>query len=579
MGEKFKNLSVRFKILIPVALLGILMVVMGIISLIGARQIMTASGEISGNYAIKIERLGNITTSYQALRRSGYAHMLVDSPEQKAALETEMTSLKETISSTLNEFEALIESNDEMEEFREFENDYGNYVVVYDSIIEDSASGDVETAIYRANSELAEVGNTLSSKLEIMSEMNKKDMEEAVVHESEVYGQVLTFIIILFVAGLLVFALTVWIILVWCVNRLIGVTKQLQSVVASIESKQGDLTMRVKCLSTDEIGTLGAGINRFIETLQEVMGQINSSSGELGSIVNLVSDKVSTANDNSYDISSVMEELSATMQEASSSLQDMRENVNVVDDNIAELSDTSQGLHDYASEMQKRAEELEQSAVENRQNTSNIVNDIIEQLKQAIEDSKSVDRVNDLTNEILSISSQTNLLSLNASIEAARAGEAGRGFAVVADEISQLANSSREAANNIQTINNMVVAAVNNLIKNAGTIVEYTNKTILPDYDGFVNAGKQYSEDAVYVNGIVSRFNDMSIHLKKLMGDIMDSINGINAAVEESANSTVNVAANTADLVQHINEIASAMDDNKQIAGTLTEEADKFVKF
>ena len=187
--------------------------------------------------------------------------------------------------------------------------------------------------------------------------------------------------------------------------------------------------------------------------------------------------------------------------------------------------------------------------------------------------------MNDLTNEILSISSQTNLLSLNASIEAARAGEAGRGFAVVADEISQLANSSREAANNIQNINNMVVAAVNELIKNANTIVDYTNETILPDYDGFVNAGKQYNEDAVHVNEIVSRFNAMSAHLKQLMESITDSINGINTAVDESTNSTANVAANTSDLVRDIGEIANAMDNNKQVAGNLSEEAERFVKF
>ena len=274
-----------------------------------------------------------------------------------------------------------------------------------------------------------------------------------------------------------------------------------------------------------------------------------------------------------------MEQLSASMEEASSSLSVIRENANIVDDNIVELSDTSQGLYEYATEMQKRAEKLEKSAVENKKNTSNIVNDIIEKLQQAIEGSKSVDRVNDLTNDILSISSQTNLLSLNASIEAARAGEAGRGFAVVADEISQLANSSREAANNIQNINNMVVAAVNDLIKNANTMVDYTNETILPDYDAFVNSGRQYNEDAVHINGIVSRFNDMSTHLKQLMESITESINGINTAVDESTNGTANVAANTSDLVRDIGEIANAMDDNKQVAGNLSEEAERFVKF
>ena len=577
--DYLRNLSIKFKLLIPVSLLGILTAALGIISLVSTKQIMTASEDISGNYAMKIEWLGDITASYQMLRRCSHAHILADTQEQKTALENEIDTLKENVSQASNEFEALIDSDEERESFQEVKEGYENYMAVYDTVIENSINGDTETAIDTLNNVTANLGSILTAELEEIGSMNKANLEKAVLHQKSVYNQVVKFIIIIFAASVLVFIFTVWVSLKWCVNRLSFVTKQLLDIVAAIEENRGDLTMRVRCLAQDEMGKLCIGINKFIETLQGIMGHINSSSGRLGSIVSLVSDKVSVANDSSYDISSVMEELSASMEEVSSSLSEIKENVNDVDENIAELSDASQGLYDDTTEMRKRAEELEKGAVANRQNTSNIVNDIITQLEQAIEDSKSVDRVNDLTNDILSISSQTNLLSLNASIEAARAGEAGRGFAVVANEISQLAQSSREAANNIQTINNMVIEAVNDLIKNANTIVDYTNATILPDYDAFVNLSRQYNEDAGHVNGIVSRFNDMSAHLKQLMDSITESINGINSAVDESTNGTANVAANTSDLVRDIGEIANAMGDNKQIAGTLTEEAERFVKF
>ena len=577
--DHFRNLSIKFKLLIPVALLGILTIALGALSLVSTRQIMTASEAVSGNYTMKIEWLGEITSSYQQLRRAAFAHMLADSPEQQATFEEEINSLKAEITYACDAFEELIDSDNLRTSFEEFKGDYESYIEVYDTIIESSARGDTATAIDIANSQLGAVGAVLTNELENMRSINNGDLETAVLHQGEVYSQVITFIIAIVVVALVVFIFTIWVSQKWCVNRLGFLTNQMLEIVAAIEENKGDLTMRVRCLAEDEIGRLAKGINKYIETLQGIMGHINTSSGQLGSIVRLVSDKVSLANDNSTDISAIMEELAASMEEVSSSLMDIRENVNVVDGNITELSDTSQGLYDYAGEMQSRAKELEQGAVTNRQNTSNVVNEIIEQLRQAIEDSKSVDRVNDLTNEILSISSQTNLLSLNASIEAARAGEAGKGFAVVADEISQLASSSREAANNIQTINNMVIAAVNELVKNANTIVDYTNETILPDYDAFVNLSRQYNEDAVHVNDIVSRFNDMSTHLKQLMDSITDSINGINTAVDESTNSTSNVAANTSDLVRDIGEIANAMVDNKQVAGTLTEEADRFIKF
>lgn len=575
----FKNLSIRYKILIPVGLLGILTLLLGISSLTNTGQLMKGSEEISGVYAQKIEQFGDVATSYQTLRRVAFAHIVAEGDaDLQRELEQEADNLKSEINSLCGEIESNLVTDDETADFKQFEEYYANYLTIYDAILDCSANGKKEEASALANVDLREAGVALTAELESMSERNKNDMALAVVRQNMTYDITKWITVVLCVLSVFIFLFVVFISWKWAIKRLININKQLREVIATIEEGRGDLTKRVQCFCTDEIGTLAAGINTFIETLQNIMGQINISSGQLGTIVNLVSDKVSLANSNSCDISAVMEELSASMEEISSAITDIKENVDTVDQNIIELSSESKGMYDYAEKMQKRAENLEQSAVENKQNTSNVVSDIIEKLKQAIESSKSVDRVNDLTDEILSISSQTNLLSLNASIEAARAGEAGRGFAVVADEISQLANSSREAANNIQTINNMVVEAVRDLTDSANSIVNYINENILPDYEGFVSAGKQYNEDAIHVNEVVTRFNDMSDNLKQLMDSITGSINGINSAVEESAKGTTNVATNTSDLVKEIDEISNAMNDNRQIAGNLTEEAERFVQ-
>ena len=165
------------------------------------------------------------------------------------------------------------------------------------------------------------------------------------------------------------------------------------------------MTERVSISGKDEIGQLGAGINTFIETLQQIMQQITGSSQRLDSIVSVVSEKVSTANNNSGDISSVMEELSASMEEVASTVGSIRESTVSVDGNVIELAEASEALSLYAGEMKARAAELENTAVENKVHTSQIVTEIITKLEKAIEDSKSVSRVNDLTDEILSISS------------------------------------------------------------------------------------------------------------------------------------------------------------------------------
>lgn len=576
MRKFLKDLSIRYKILIPVGILGCLMFILGVVSFTSTNRIMKTSENITGNYVVKIEQVEDVTIAYQTLRRVAFAHIVEDKADKKQTLVDEANSLKQEISDLLGQYSQSISAEEETV-LEQLEADYANYLTIYDKILEYSTNGQNEEASELASNDLRDAGVGLTAELDSLITVNKDAMENAIAMQNKTYRSIVTTIIVLIVCSMLVLLFVVWVSWTWVCKRLININAQLRDVIATIEAGEGDLTKRVQCFCTDEIGTLASGINTFIETLQGIMGHINTSSDQLGSIVNLVSDKVSTANNNSYDISAVMQELSASMETISTTITDIKENVGIVDDNIIELSDASQGLYDYAAGMQERAESLEHNAVENKQNTSDIINAIIDKLKRAIESSKSVDRVNDLTDEILSISGQTNLLSLNASIEAARAGEAGRGFAVVADEISQLASSSREAANNIQTINNMVIEAVNELIDSADSIVKYINENVLPDYEGFVNAGRQYNEDAMHVNDIVTRFNDMSDNLKQSMENITDSINGINSAVGESAKGATNVAMNTSNLVKDISEIAEAMDDNREVAGTLTDEADRFI--
>lgn len=375
----FKNLSIRFKILIPVGLLGCLVLALAVTSIISARQIMEASEEISANYAMKIEGLGDISTHYQSLRRVAFAHIVADNKALEEELEAESETLKEEIGNVRSEITQELDANVQGS-FMQFNADYNNYLAIYSQILELSGNGQKDEAAVLANEDLKEAGTSLSNRLASMRTLYKDAMQEAIAHQTEVYNRVVFVIIVLVILGAVIFAFVVWVSWKWACKRLIAINRQLRDVIAAIDAGRGDLTMRVQCFCTDEIGTLAAGINTFIETLQGIMGQINTSSGQLGSIVNLVSNKVLTANDNSTSISSVMEQLSASMEEISSTLTTIKENVDVVDDNIIVLSNESQGLYEYAAGMQGRAEILEQGTVENKKNTGDVVNGIIEKL-------------------------------------------------------------------------------------------------------------------------------------------------------------------------------------------------------
>ena len=576
MRKFLKDLSIRYKILIPVGILGCLMFILGVVSFTSTDRIMKTSENITGNYVVKIEQVEDVTIAYQTLRRVAFAHIVESDAEKKKTLVDEANSLKQEISDLLGQYSQSISAEEEAV-LEKLEGDYANYLTIYDKILEYSTNEQNEEASELASNDLREAGVALTAELDSLITVNKEAMENAVEMQNKTYRSIVATIIVLIVCSMLVLLFVVWVSWTWVCKRLININAQLRDVIATIEAGEGDLTKRVQCFCTDEIGTLASGINTFIETLQGIMGHINTSSDQLGSIVNLVSDKVSTANNNSYDISAVMQELSASMETISTTITDIKENVGIVDDNIIELSDASQGLYDYAAGMQERAESLEHNAIENKQNTSDIINAIIDKLKRAIESSKSVDRVNDLTDEILSISGQTNLLSLNASIEAARAGEVGRGFAVVADEIRQLADSSRETANNIQGISREVTSSVEELASNANRMLEFIQEEVLPDYDNLVNTGNQYSDDAVWVDDTMIQFSGTAAKLKSTMHDMATLIQEIAETIQDSSLQVSGVSDSVSTLTESMQDIKSSIQITEDVSRRLDSEVARFV--
>ncbi len=572
----FKNISVKWKGLFSVVLLAALLVILGFSGMNNLDRINAASVEISDNYAQSIALLGSISADFESLNQVIYAHALSEDSSKMNSLTSKAESLMERIADTCMQFEQNLDEGEETKSYNNFMSLYNQYITYFNQVLEHSNSNNDDQATAMVNREITNISSQLEVSIAHMTQANNSGMEQAKEEQARIYNASKSTTIAIMIVAVIGVVLAVIATTAEIAKPIERMKNELNEIVDGIKNNAGDLTKRVTTVGRDEIGQLGRGVNVFIDTLQEIMKQIKDSTDSLNNIVGNVISKVGTANDDSNNISAVMEELSASMEEVASTITNIETNTTDADSDIVELDSSSQELLDYAVDMHKRAEELEHKAVANKQSTSDVVNEIIGKLQSAIEGSRSVERVNELTDEILNISSQTNLLALNASIEAARAGDAGRGFAVVASEISKLAESSRTAANNIQTINNMVVEAVKELTGSADQIVSYINDNILPDYDGFVNSGKQYNEDAVHVNVTVNSFNEMSSKIRKLMTEITDSIRGISTAIDESANGVSSAALNTGDVVKDIVAIASEMDNNKDIADMLGTQARRF---
>ncbi|BBF45015.1 methyl-accepting chemotaxis protein [Lachnospiraceae bacterium KM106-2] len=248
-----------------------------------------------------------------------------------------------------------------------------------------------------------------------------------------------------------------------------------------------------------------------------------------------------------------------------------------VDHDVINMQKEVDTILGYTGDMRKQASELEHRAVEQRGQSTDMMNKISGNLQDALTNSKQVERINELTDEILNISNQTNLLALNVSIEAARAGDAGEGFAVVAEEIRVLADSSRETANNIQNISEVVNNSVFALAEGANALLEFINTSVVSDYENFVKAGQEYSNSAVYVNKVMDGFHIKTQELKDLISSMVKAFEEISASVDEGASGVGNVATSTTTLLDNMRKISDQADISSQIAEALQVEADKFI--
>ncbi len=575
--KKKSYISTKFIILIPVFILGFVSVVSNILAVTNIKRVNANATQIANGYMNCISELGDIQKETLLIHRLGLSHIVATDLNTMISLVETIRSEQETLETYLDDFQEYV-TDDNKAEYDALVSNYEGMKYELANLMAYSANNDNEAAYALANGKIADYSSAMQESIVAIRTNVSENADVAKEQLAAVYRTAIaasTASIIISVAAL--FATLI------CVFRLVIIPllktqKEITDIIEDIDKREGDLTRRVSVHANQEVAAVGNGINVFMDKLQDIFKVIVNNSTRMESVVGEVRDSVVTSNSSVSDLSALTEELSATMEEMSANASLINTNTESVKQEVDQIAERTSEINAYTREMKEHADSMEASARENMESTGAKVNEILTVLNQAIEDSKSVNQVNSLTDDILNIASQTNLLALNASIEAARAGEAGRGFSVVATEISQLAAASQEAANRIQQINRVVTEAVGNLTEHSNGLVQYMNDSILPEFEAFVDAGSAYREKATHIETSMGDFTEKTEVLKKTMAEIADSINTIAHAIEEGVKGVSSAADSTQVLVGDMEDITRHMDENQHIAADLKRETEVFKK-
>lgn len=394
------------------------------------------------------------------------------------------------------------------------------------------------------------------------------DASSVVARQNSILKQVVGIAVICLVIALLILSLVV--------GKIMRGLNRVDKKIYDLIHNEGDLTQKLDINTGDEMELIANNVNTLLDFIRKIMLNIAGNSTELRASSQKVVHSLTDAELSISDVSATMQEMSAAMEETNASLTQVKDSIDQMYEAIGIISSNANEGKESSNETMTRAGQIYETAQKERERAKILARDMAASVNEKIEKSRAVEEIRTLTENILTITEQTNLLSLNASIEAARAGEAGRGFAVVADEIGKLASDSAGAASRIQAVSDEVIMAVNELAQKAEEMLSFLDKTAMNGYEKLLETSDNYRNDVGNMNTMMQDFANESEQLRNNMDYIKDAMAAINIAVEESAKGVVNVTEMAVDLTNNVGDIEKEASSNMNIVGELNTEVGRF---
>ncbi|MCM1327647.1 MAG: methyl-accepting chemotaxis protein [Bacteroidales bacterium] len=388
-----------------------------------------------------------------------------------------------------------------------------------------------------------------------------------VENQSVVRNQVIKSIVITVVIGIL----TLVIVLILMSNT---VKRNLKPIVSMKSFIKNQIIGENNCKEQkDEVSEISYLIDEMKEGFITVIGQTKEESGRIYTQMKDASSKVASISNNITEISAAMEETGANMDSQTEGILHINEKCKETIAASDELADNTKKMIDRTNEVMERVDLIVPEMMEGKNNAVRVAHDSKEKLEEAIEGTKVIEQIVEVSTSIQGIAAQTNLLALNASIEAARAGEAGKGFSVVAEEIKKLSEDTAKEIGKVNDLILKVLDSVHTLSEESDQVLVFINETVLADYDKLQMLAENYKNDAGYyaqasiklgdsaetVSTSIDNISSLFDTISESQDEISKAVGSVNDNLQEMNSSSENVTEEAKQVLESIENLQELM--------------------
>ena len=306
------------------------------------------------------------------------------------------------------------------------------------------------------------------------------------------------------------------------------------------------------------------------------MHNISDNSEELKVSADSVSTSIDRVRMSTSEISEMITDINDSMTGTAASMSQFNDRMAVITDSVDGMVDDIKEGEQKTRELKRNADQNGKDAVIKCKEVHDKIEEIEVSLSDKIEKSKAVEQINNLTDNIINITDQTNLLSLNAAIEAARAGEAGKGFSVVAQEIGKLAEDSARAAAEIQRISAEVVGSVNDLAEESKNMLDYMGDAAISGYEALRDSSNAYAESTSEFGNMMSRFSQVGSEIYSNVDQMRQATGDMNYVISNTVTNLNNISDKASNMVVNMSNMEEQLKKNNVVSDSLYGEVGKF---